>query len=59
MFVLNLTDDYNSFTNCTYDKNDDINSVLECLLLSIPSGVLLLSLIGLIKYTSITFLSIQ
>ena len=47
MYALKLTDDYNDFFNCT-KKNDDNNMIPQYLPLSIPSGVFLFSLIGLI-----------
>ena len=41
MYVFNKTDDYDSFTNCTIDENEDINIIIKYLLLSIPSSILL------------------
>ena len=51
MNVLNITDENDVFTNSTQlidDENDNINIILKLLLSSIPIGVLLLFLIGLI-----------
>ena len=53
MFILNITDDYNDFDNCTDNKNDHVNIIIECLLLSIPANILLFSLVGLVIYTMI------
>ena len=44
MYVLKKFDEYDSFANFTDDGNEDINIILRYLLLSIPGGVLLLSL---------------
>ena len=41
--MLNITDDYDSFTNYTDNGNDDINIILKYLLLSNPGSVLFLS----------------
>ena len=51
MNVLNETTEYNIIDRATQildNENDNINITLKLLLLSIPCGVLLLSLIGLI-----------
>ena len=56
MNVLNKTTDYDSFTNSTqniHGEDDDIKIILKCLLLSIPSGVLLICLINLIINTTL------
>ena len=53
MFVLNITDDYDSFTNCTNNENDDIYINMKFLLLSIAGSIILLSCIGLIIWTMI------
>ena len=50
---MNISDDYNSFRNCTDNENDDNIMVLKYLLLSISSGVKLLSLISSITYTAL------
>ena len=55
MYVLNITDEFDSFTNSTEiidDENNIILLITKVLLLSIPSNVLLMSLIGLIKWTT-------
>ena len=36
MCVMKKTNDYDSFTNCTENENDDIIIIVKCLLLSIP-----------------------
>ena len=51
MYVLNKTDDYKSYTECTIKDNGDINIIVKVLLLSIPSSILILCLIGLVIYT--------
>ena len=42
---MDITNDYDSFNKCSDNENGDIN-LLKYLLLSIPSGILLRSLIG-------------
>ena len=46
---LNTTNDYDNitFTNCTNIENEDLNIIFKYLLLSIPSSILLFSLISL------------
>ena len=44
--MLNLTDDYDNFNNCTKIEIENINIIVKFLLLSIPSIILLLCLIG-------------
>ena len=56
MYVVNITDDNDSFINCADNKSDDINIIVKDLLLSVPGSELLLSLLGLITYTSIKLL---
>ena len=51
--MINITDDYNDFNNCTNIDNDDDNIIGKFLLSSIPGSIFLLSLIGLIIYTMI------
>ena len=51
--MLNITDDYNSFTNCTNIDKEDIGFIFKILLLSFPSSVMLLSNIDLIIRTRI------
>ena len=51
--MLSITDEYDSFINCTDNKKDDIIINVKFLLLSVPGSVLLLSLIGLIIYTTL------
>ena len=53
MFMLITTGDYDSFTSCTDNENDDFNINFKYLLPSIPGSVLLLSLIGLIICTTL------
>ena len=66
MNVMNITEDYDNFTssnftdydnitftNCTNIENEDLNIIFKYLLLSIPSSILLFSLIGLIVFTLI------
>ena len=53
MNVINITDEYddNIITkNCTYN-DDDNNIIFKYLLFSIPSSILLFSLISLMVYT--------
>ena len=47
MYVLYLTDEYDGFVNCTNTENEDVSIIIEDILLSIPSTILLLSLIDL------------
>ena len=51
VYALNVTDDYNSFMNCTINENEDNNIFFKHLLLSIPSSILLLGLFSLIMWT--------
>ena len=51
--MMNIIHDYDSYTNCTDNENDDFSIIVNYLLLIIPRNVLLLSLIGLIIYTMI------
>ena len=59
MYIANVTNecdnitDYDNitFTNCTNTENEDINIIFKYLLLSIPSSILLFSLISLMVYT--------
>ena len=63
---MNITEDYDNitssnftdydnitFTNCTNNENEDLNIIFKYLLLSIPSSILLFSLISLMVYTLI------
>ena len=52
-FVLNITDEYSSFTNSTNNDNEDVNIIGKYLLLIIPSSVFLLSVFSLIVWTRI------
>ena len=48
MNVTNITNDYDnisSISNCTNNENDDMNIIFKYLLFSIPSIILLFSLI--------------
>ena len=56
MYVLNITDDYDCFINCTDNRYDDIKVTLKNLLLSIPSSRLLLPFISLNTHTTPRFL---
>ena len=55
MKVMNITEDYDNitFTNCTSNVTEDMNIIFNYLLLSIPSSILLCSLISLMVYTLI------
>ena len=63
MNVTNITADYNNITNdydnissisnCTNTENEDMNIIFKYLLLSIPSSILLFSIISLMIYTLI------
>ena len=56
MNITNVTDcDYDNMTlsNCTNKENEDLNVIFNYLLLSIPSSILLFSLISLMMYTLI------
>ena len=48
-----------TFTNCTQTQNEDDNIIFKYLVLSIPSSILLFSLIGLMVYTLINLYSIK
>ena len=51
MYGSNITEDYDSITNnCTYN-DDDNNIIFKYLLFSIPSSILLFSVISLMIYT--------
>ena len=53
MYASNITGDYDNmtFSNCTNIGNEDNNIIFKHLLLSIPSSILLFSLISLMVYT--------
>ena len=55
MDITNITEDYDNITssNCTNNENEDMNIIFKYLLLSIPSSILLFSLISLMVYTLI------
>ena len=53
MYEMDKTDEFDSFINCKNNENEVTNIFIKYTLLSFPSGVLLLSLIGLIIYTSL------
>ena len=55
MALISNTDDYDNitFTNCTNNENEDMNIIFKYLLLSIPTSILLFSLISLMVYTLI------
>ena len=46
MYVINVTNDYIDFNNCTNIENEDININFKYSLLSIPSSILLLCLMS-------------
>ena len=48
---MNISADHDSLTSCTDNENEAINITLKFLLLSTPSGVLLLSLFSLFIWT--------
>ena len=48
---MNISDDYDSFTNCKDNEDEDKNINLKDSLSSIPSSVILLFFIGLINWT--------
>ena len=53
MYVKNIADDYDNitFTNYTNIENEGLNIISKYLLLSIPSSILLFSIISLMVYT--------
>ena len=56
MNVTNITEDYDnisSISNCTKNENGDMSIIFKYLLLSIPSSILLFSLLSLMVYTLI------
>ena len=54
MYLLTITDEYNdNFKLCTDKENDHININIKYLLLTVPSSVLLLSIISLNIWTSL------
>ena len=55
MYITNITNDYDNitFTSCTSFENEDNNIIFKCLLISIPSSILLFSLISLMIDTLI------
>ena len=53
---MNITDEYDTFINCTDNENDDIKIIIKSLILSIPGNVLFLSLIGLVIWKIIEHL---
>ena len=59
MYVLNIVDDCYNYSNSTQlknDENDIINLIIKLFVLSISGGLLILSLIGLVKYTALKVL---
>ena len=56
MYVINITTDYNSFTVCTDNENEVIVIIFKYLLLSIPSGILILCLISSIIWAKFKLL---
>ena len=53
MYVLNITDEYDSFSNCTDNENVVIIIILKYFFSSTPSCALLLSLISLFIWTTL------
>ena len=56
MFVVDISKDFDDFSNSTHitgDKSDDINIIIILLLLTILGGVILLSLIDLMTWTTL------
>ena len=61
MYITNVTNDYDNitdydkitFTKCTKIENEDIDIIFKNVLVSIPSSILLFSLISLMVYTFI------
>ena len=55
MFISNKTGEYDkiTFTDCTNIENEDNIFIFKFLLLSIPSSIILFSLISLLIYTLI------
>ena len=53
MYVLKITDEYDKFVSCTDNGNYDIIIIIKFLLLSIPSGKLLLIFMSLKIWTMI------
>ena len=55
MYITIIIDDYDNitFTICTNNENEDNINIFKYLLFSIPSSILLLSLISLMIYTLI------
>ena len=55
MYVKNIADDYDNITFgiCTNIENEENNFIFKYLLLSIPSSIILFSLISLMEYTLI------
>ena len=51
MNVTTVTGDYNEFINGTDDKDEDYDNIIKYLLLSIPSSILLICPVSLIKRT--------
>ena len=57
MNKLKITDDYEFSNKCTDNKNEDIKIAIKFLLLSIPSGLLVLCLISLNIWTILKILT--
>ena len=57
MYVLNVTDDYDNitFNNCTHDENN-IDTNITTLFLTIPCGFSFLGLMSLVIYTLVKLL---
>ena len=51
--MLNITDDYDTFNNCTVNENEDKIIIIRFVLFSIPANILILSQKGLVKNTMI------
>ena len=60
MYLMNITDDHDGLANRTQtidEENDIIDIILKLLLLSIPSTVLIISLISLTLYRTVKILT--
>ena len=51
--MLNITDDYTGFTNCTNNEKKDITIIVKDLIVPIPCSTILVCLICLVIYTLI------
>ena len=49
--MLKITDDYDTFNNCTINENEDKIIIIRFVLFSIPANIFILSQKGLVKNT--------